>query len=155
MDATCSEPTPTPVAVPHGNLGASLGPADRAIFALGLDLQRRGYRFTTVSPASHRRVHGREHTGKRSVEDILGWNRAFAAAQVAQNDFARLADAGVLENVGALLRSTIRFSTLGQQLFVHSSFPTEQSDAVFFGPDTYRFARFMDSSSGFANPSVA
>jgi hypothetical protein len=33
-----------------------------------------------------------------------------------------------------------------KQLFVHSSFPTEKSDAVFFGPDTYRFARFIDST---------
>jgi methylase of polypeptide subunit release factors len=91
-------------------------------------------------------VYAREQTGRRSIEDILGWNRAFSAEQVAQDDLERLAEAGILESVGAVLRSTIRFSTLGQQLFVHSSFPTEQSDAVFFGPDTYRFARFIDSS---------
>jgi SAM-dependent methyltransferase len=28
----------------------------------------------------------------------------------------------------------VRFSTLGDQIFVHSAFPTEQADAVFFGP---------------------
>jgi methylase of polypeptide subunit release factors len=28
-------------------------------------------------------------------------------------------------------------------LFVHSGFPTTEHDAVFFGPDTYRFARFL------------
>jgi methylase of polypeptide subunit release factors len=146
MDAIYSDPVATPVVVPHGILTAPLHPSDRAIFALGLHLKHRGYRFTTISPASHCRVQAREHTGRRSIEDILGWNRAFFAEQVAQDDLERLADAGVLESVGAGLRSTIRFSTLGQQLFVHSSFPTDQSDAVFFGPDTYRFARFIDSS---------
>src|SRR6185437_9066499 len=28
-------------------------------------------------------------------------------------------------------------------LFLHSVFPTDEEDAVFFGPDTYRFARFL------------
>jgi methylase of polypeptide subunit release factors len=91
-------------------------------------------------------VYAREHIGRRSIEDILGWNRPFSAEQVAQDDLERLADAGVLEKVEARFRSTVRFSTLGQQLFVHSSFPTDQPAAVFFGPDTYRFARLIDSS---------
>jgi methylase of polypeptide subunit release factors len=39
------------------------------------------------------------------------------------------------------LRSAVRFSSLGDLLLVHSAFPTQASDAVFFGPDTYRFAR--------------
>jgi methylase of polypeptide subunit release factors len=134
------------VAVPYSELSAPCDPADRPILALGLHLKRQGYRFTTISPASHCRVQARAHTGPWSIEDILGWNRAFSAAEVTQSDLERLADAGVLEDVDALLRSTVRFSTLAQQLFVHSSFPTEQSDAVFFGPDTYRFARFIDST---------
>src|SRR5690606_35077169 len=29
--------------------------------------------------------------------------------------------------------------SLEGELFIHSSFPTTQQDAVFFGPDTYRF----------------
>jgi methylase of polypeptide subunit release factors len=55
----------------------------------------------------------------------------------------RLADAGALETADGLFRSRVRFSTLDGHLFVHSAFPTDQSDAVFFGPDTYRFARFV------------
>ena len=43
----------------------------------------------------------REHTGRRSIEDILGWNHAFYAEQVAQDDLEQLADAGVLESAGA------------------------------------------------------
>jgi methylase of polypeptide subunit release factors len=60
----------------------------------------------------------------------------------------RMADAGVLDIVGPAFRSNVRFSTLGDQIFVHSSFPTEQADAVFFGPDTYRFARLIRQSLG-------
>ena len=36
-------------------------------------------------------------------------------------------------------RSRIRVSTLGTQLFVHSAYPTEAANSVFFGPDTVRF----------------
>ena len=47
----------------------------------------------------------------------------------------------MVDAAGSRLHSAVRFSTIGNQLFVHSAFPTEQADAVFFGPDTYRFAR--------------
>ncbi len=53
-------------------------------------------------------------------------------------------DAGVLQSEGDYLRAMVRFSTLDEQLFVHSAYPTEKPDAVFFGPDTYRFARFIN-----------
>ena len=43
-----------------------------------------------------------------------------------------------------LLRSKVRFSTLRGLLFVHSAFPTIDRDAVFFGPNTYRFTRFIE-----------
>jgi len=40
-----------------------------------------------------------------------------------------------------MFRSALRVSSLEGELFFHSAFPTMQADAVFFGPDTYRFAR--------------
>jgi release factor glutamine methyltransferase len=129
-----------------GLRGAEVESADRALLALGLHLKRQGYHFTTVSPATHAKVNARVRNGPPSLTAILGWNRPFAADEVADIDLRRLADAGILERAGTSLRSTVRFSTLGQQLFVHSSFPTEQPDAVFFGPDTYRFARFIGSN---------
>ena len=129
-----------------GVRGAEVESADRALLSLGLHLKRQGYRFTTVSPATHAKVNARAGSGPPSLTAILGWNRPFAADEAAELDLRLLADAGVLERVGTSLRSTVRFSTLGQQLFVHSSFPTEQPDAVFFGPDTYRFARFIGSN---------
>ena len=40
-----------------------------------------------------------------------------------------------------MLRSTVRFSSLADDVYLHSGYPTLDSDAVFFGPDTYRFVR--------------
>jgi methylase of polypeptide subunit release factors len=51
-----------------------------------------------------------------------------------------LSDAGVIIRSGAEWKSSVRASTLGGELFLHSAFPTVSADAVFFGPDTYRFA---------------
>jgi methylase of polypeptide subunit release factors len=42
-------------------------------------------------------------------------------------------------------RSLVRLSTLGGELFLHSAFPTAEPDAVFFGPDTYRFAAAVEA----------
>ena len=35
---------------------------------------------------------------------------------------------------------------MGTQLFVHSAYPTDHADAVFFGPDTYRFAKMISGA---------
>jgi methylase of polypeptide subunit release factors len=127
-----------------GDVPVSLKSADRALLALGTHLSRQGYRFTTISPASHCRVRARLYNGSRSLQDVLGWNLPFSAHDLATADLQRLTDAGILQSEGSFLRAMVRFSTLDEQLFVHSSFPTEQPDAVFFGPDTYRFARFIN-----------
>ncbi len=55
--------------------------------------------------------------------------------------------ADAVEETGAGLRARVRVSSLGGQLFLHSAFPPEQEDAVFFGPDTYRFARFLAAAA--------
>ena len=44
---------------------------------------------------------------------------------------------------GAMYRSLLRVASLDSLLFLHSAFPTEAADAVFFGPDSYRFVRFV------------
>ena len=52
--------------------------------------------------------------------------------------------ASALERQGDRLRSAVRFSSLGPLLFAHSAYPTTDADAVFFGPDTYRFAALIE-----------
>lgn len=120
--------------------------ADRALLELGRDLKERGYRFTTITPASHHRVNARPQGKAASLADVFGWSRSFGRGDLAESLVARLSNAGALEPSGPLLRSNVRYSTLGEQIFVHSAFPTETSDAVFFGPDTYRFARAVRQS---------
>jgi SAM-dependent methyltransferase len=104
-----------------------------------------------VTPETHRRVNVRQATLpakplRASREDVFGWNRSFHAHDLPQSQAALLRTACELSGSGRLLRSNVRYATLADQIFVHSAYPTEESDAVFFGPDTYRFARFVRSA---------
>ena len=125
---------------------------DRALAALGRELRERGYRFTTITPASHKRVNARPTARAVTLQDIFGWSRPFAEADLPASLLINLAEAGALDRSDGQLRSTVRFSTLGDQLFAHSAFPTEQGDAVFLGPDTYRFARALGHSIATLQP---
>jgi release factor glutamine methyltransferase len=117
---------------------------NQALVALGQELQTAGYRFATVTPKSHLRVNSRPPNARaNSLEAVFGWNRPFRREHFSPRITTLLEEAEELEVSKDLLRSKIRVSTLGEQFFVHSSFPTESSDAVFFGPDTYRFARAL------------
>ncbi|HKU42214.1 MAG TPA: methyltransferase, partial [Polyangiales bacterium] len=49
---------------------------------------------------------------------------------------------------GGRLRARVRFSSLESRLFLHSGFPTTEHDAVFFGPDTYRFCALLQRWAG-------
>ncbi|NUZ05410.1 methyltransferase [Piscinibacter koreensis] len=124
---------------------ASLAPRDAALLRLGKALKARGYRFTTVTPATHARVNGRPGNARaRSVEDVFGWSRPFEAELLPADLLAPMQEAGVIDDTGDGLRSRLRASTLGSDLFFHSAYPTEAADAVFFGPDTYRFAAALE-----------
>jgi release factor glutamine methyltransferase len=117
---------------------------NQALVALGRELQTAGYRFATVTPKSHLRVNSRpENARANSLQAVFGWNRPFRREDFSHRIVSLLEEAEELEVSDDLLCSRIRVSTLGEQIFVHSSFPTESPDAVFFGPDTYRFARAL------------
>jgi len=116
---------------------------DDALLSLGRALQSSGYRFITPTPETHRRVFARRSTA-RDLRDVFGWSRPFTREVLPGEMLRDLERAGALEQQGDLLKSSVRFSTLGSQLFVHSAFPTDQADCVFFGPDTYRFCAFLE-----------
>ena len=120
-------------------LESGLHSPDRALLSVGQHLLKRGYQFTTVSPASHARVNARRF-GAPTLRDIFGWSRPFERGDLPDSIMSDLVAAGALLEDGKL-RSALRFSSLDGQLFAHSAFPTDRADAVFFGPDTYRFAR--------------
>lgn len=106
-----------------------------------------GYRFTTPTPLTHQRVLA--HRGAQmaaTLHDVFGLNMPFKIATcngMTRELLAAMRGAGVLQSRGDVLQSRVRVASLGDDLFVHSAYPTNQDDAVFFGPDTYRFARFI------------
>ncbi len=117
---------------------------DTALFGLLGALAARNYRFITPTPLTHARVLSRADRGTaRSLADIFGWSLAFDTAIAGDEILSLMRMADVSRAEGALQRSTIRVSTLDGRLFAHSAYPTLAGDAVFFGPDTYRFARFV------------
>jgi SAM-dependent methyltransferase len=100
----------------------------------------------TVTPDTHRLVLDRDPRPARDLRDVFGWSRPFAPALLPEGLLRLARDAGVIRSDGELLRSSVRFSSLGQHLYAHSAFPTLSADAVFFGPDTYRFSAFLARS---------
>src|ERR1043166_1169066 len=118
---------------------------EAALVRVGAWLQQTGYRFITVTPASHARVTARRGPAEaQSLRDIFGWSLPFRPSLLPSDIFSSLERGGVLEDRGGLWRSNVRFSTLRDSLYMHSAYPTAESDAVFFGPDTYRFAALIE-----------
>ena len=120
---------------------------DDALLRLGAWLQQNSYRFVTVTPATHSRVNARPGTDEaKSLEDVFGWSRPFRPSLLPQPLLTWLELGDGLEHGAGWLRSKVRFSTFGDALYMHSAYPTAESDAVFFGPDTYRFAALIQQT---------
>ncbi|MES3001034.1 MAG: methyltransferase [Pseudomonadota bacterium] len=120
----------------------------QALEALLRGLKARKYCFVTPTPLTHQRVLARD-PGRlaRDPRDVFGWNLPFDPSMIDPAWFTAMEQAGVLhEEPGGAMRSGVRVSTLGGDAFLHSAFPTVEDDSVFFGPDTYRFARFLDAA---------
>ncbi|MBK4993269.1 class I SAM-dependent methyltransferase [Pseudomonas sp. S37] len=118
--------------------------ADEALLQLGKRLRADGYRFTCVTPATQARVNARAEAQQAcTLRDVFGWSRPFAASLLSHDELEQLRLAGVLQAQGALWCSNVRWSSLDDLLLVHSAWPTDSRDAVFFGPDSYRFAQLI------------
>jgi len=115
-----------------------------ALISLGQELQAQHYRFTTITPATHARVNARpENQLAGDLQGVFGWSRLFPDAVVSERMLALLETGGLLQRQDSQWRSAVRWSSLDGQLFAHSAYPTVETDAVFFGPDTYRFAHAL------------
>jgi methylase of polypeptide subunit release factors len=115
--------------------------ADAPLLRLHALLRDRGYRFVTPTPATHARVVARaDRQEAESVEDVLGWSLPFRPGTIDAQVEMLLDQAGLLSAAGDRRRATIRMSSLHDRLFLHSAYPTDDEQAVFFGPDSYRFA---------------
>jgi SAM-dependent methyltransferase len=118
-----------------------------ALATLLREVAASGYRFTTPTPLTHQRILARRSRESAACwRDVFGWNLPFPRAILTPSLAAAMQAAGVLHSAGALLRSAVRIASLDDDQFLHSAYPTISDDAVFFGPDTYRFARLFRQS---------
>ncbi len=119
----------------------------REIRALLAALRERHYHFVTPTPATHARVlANRKKRYAVDLRDVFGWSLPFAPEAIDAALLTTLRDNNLLDEEGGRFRSRVRVSTLDDDLFAHSAFPTTQNDAVFFGPDSYRFVRFLQQT---------
>ena len=123
--------------------------ADAALGELLAALDSRSYRFVTPTPATHRRVLRRPDKQRaRDLRDVFGWSLPFEAGDVPSDILALMQRADVVREADGRFRSAVRVSSLDERLFLHSAFPPKGEDAVFFGPDSYRFAAFVRREAG-------
>jgi methylase of polypeptide subunit release factors len=120
----------------------SLPMSGTGLIALISFLREAGYAFVTPTPATYSRINSRTGNDRaKLLTDVFGWSRPFAGGELPAALFTILRDGGIIGKSEEGWTSIVRVSTLQGEMFVHSAFPTLSADAVFFGPDTYRFAR--------------
>jgi methylase of polypeptide subunit release factors len=122
-------------------------PEDEALTRLLNALAAAGYEFIAVTPDTHARVVARKAWQEaRDLRGVFGWNLPFQPRLLPPAMLDMLRQAEMLEEAGeGRLKSRIRVASLADTLFLHSSFPTDAEDSVFFGPDTYRFAELLSA----------
>jgi hypothetical protein len=105
-------------------------------------LKRLDYRFVTATPASHARVLAHREGGQaRDLRDALGWSMPFDKRILPPGVFSRSTGRRCAPPAQRrTLAKPISGLDAWRHVFLHSAYPTLADDAVFFGPDSYRFA---------------
>lgn len=138
--------------VHKGDCGSSaLDARAEAMAALLTWLDASGYDFVPVTPVTHARVLARDPGRMASCpRDVFGWNRPFPARVLPGDLFAMLDDAGLIERPQpTIYRSRLRAARVEGRLLLHSACQARDADAVFLGPDSYRFAQLVLASLDF------
>lgn len=117
--------------------------ADEALLQLLQALKDAGYHFVTPTPSTGRRMVERARPGRRNLRDVFGWSLPFTEDDLSPDLLRRLETGGGVTRTSEGLKSRYRVSTVRGRLFLHSAFPANARDAVFLGPDTYRFADLL------------
>ncbi len=112
-------------------------------------LRESSYHFVTPTPATHARVLARPHLPGDFLQQAFGWNVPVPPDTFPPDKFLYWLQQGLLAETAEGIRSRVRVASLDELLFLHSTHPTQEQDAVFFGPDTYRFVRFLLSQQPF------
>lgn len=110
-------------------------------------LDAAGYDFVTPTPSTVRRWRSRPPR-RPGPRDILGWGVPFAKADIDGGLLEVLRAAGAVAEEEAGLRCRLRAARIHDRLFLHSAFPGAGGDAVFVGPDSYRFADLVRRQIG-------
>lgn len=104
-------------------------------------LTRRNYRFVTPTPHTQTLVLARRRGElAKDVRDVLGWSLLFDDAVLDAELIDALRRADLIDGPPGKRQASARVSSSDGKLFLHSAYPTTAQDAVFFGPDSYRFA---------------
>lgn len=114
-----------------------------ALTALLAALDASGYDFVTPTPSVCRRAFERGFSWTDPLRAIFGWSQAFGRSDLDPALLGLLEAADLITDEAGRLRCRVRVSRLAGLLFLHSAFPASSNDAVFLGPDSYRFARFI------------
>jgi methylase of polypeptide subunit release factors len=101
------------------------------------------YRFITVTPSTHEHALRKRPDPSIELRDIFGWNTYFLFDAIPPALQQLFADGNCLDGLHQYKKSSVRIASIDTDLFVHSAYPTLNQDAVFLGPDTYRFVRFI------------
>lgn len=102
------------------------------------------YRFVAVTPETHRRVIDRR-PGRAALDlrDVFGWSLPFDEGLLPAPVRAALERSATVVRDRGWWRSLVRVASVDDRLFLHSAYPTDSADSVFFGPDSYRYVRFL------------
>ena len=129
-----------------------------ALSALLTCLSKQNYQFITPSPLTHSRfLAARQGRLGSTLRDVFGWSMPFSCdpgddpPELPEYLLEQLRQAGIVREIhrfdGSTMarayQSTVRVSSSEDGLFIHSAYPTDAQDSVFFGPDTYRFLRLI------------
>jgi hypothetical protein len=120
--------------------------ADLALLDLLRAVGDADYRFVTVTPETHRRrLDRRGHGPALDLRDVFGWSLPFDEDVLPAPIRDALWRSRMVAPHEGRWRSLVRISSLADRLILHSAYPTEEAQAVFLGPDSYRFAAFLEA----------
>ncbi|NRB40424.1 MAG: class I SAM-dependent methyltransferase [Pseudomonadales bacterium] len=115
---------------------------DSPLASIAKTLRQTHYAFTAITPESHQTILERG-LHACNLRDVFGWNRPFSPEVLPAEIFNQLMDLDELNQAADKYISKLRFATLYDEIYLHSGYPTSDQNAVFFGPDTYRYARLL------------
>lgn len=103
------------------------------------------YRFVAPNLATHATVRARHRRARHgNLRDVFGWNRRFGPDDIPPVLLDHLSHAEIMTGSGDELKLTMRVASIGDRLHLHSS-SNRAADAVFLGPDSYRFVRLIEA----------